>query len=135
MKLSSIALLVLLTVFMFAPLLLISRSEIQHFQTWFERLGMESQALLYGVLRIIAYPYKSDLQDALLSIHGIVGSLLVVTIGEFLGSGTQLMLFECAYILWAAASCVLHDSPGLNICVTRCAPVDLSWSQGKHATS
>lgn len=119
MKVISIALIVVLAVAMFAPLLLISSPEIEQFQTWFERLGMESQALMYGVLRLIAYPYKSDLQDALLSIHGVVGSFLVVTIGEFLGSGTQLMVFECAYILCAAASWVLTGSPGLNTCARR----------------
>lgn len=98
MKVVSVALLVVLGVCMFAPLLLISRSEIDAFQTWFEQLDMTSQSLMYAVLRLIAYPYTRDLQDALLSIHGCVGSALVVIIGELLGSGAQLTIFECAYI-------------------------------------
>lgn len=97
-KVISIAFVVLLAVLMFAPLLVISRPEIEQFQAWFEQLGMESQSLMYAALRLMSYPYHHELHDLLLSIHGIVGSALVVTIGEVLGSGVHLTILEYAYI-------------------------------------
>lgn len=99
MKAFSIILVLLLAVSTAVPMLVMSHSEINAFRTWFEKLGMESQSIMYALLRIISYPYHRALQNGLLGLHGIVGTVLVVTIGEVLGSGLQLVLFECAQIL------------------------------------
>jgi hypothetical protein len=95
MKMLISALAIILAICVLAPLLVISETDIEGLQAWYQQLGMGNQALTYAFLRLIAYPWYRGLQEALLHLHGGVGCALVMTIGEIVGSGAQILIFEC----------------------------------------
>jgi hypothetical protein len=95
MGILSVAVLIVLAVLNVAPLLMMSDADLVVLHKWYRELGMTSQSLFYALLRLFSYPNMSVLQDALARQHGYTGSMLVLFIGETLGSAMQLSIFEC----------------------------------------
>jgi hypothetical protein len=95
MGILSVAVLIVLAVLTVAPLLMMSDADLVALHKWYRELSMTSQSLFYALLRLFSYPNMSVLQDALARQHGYTGSILVLFIGETLGSAMQLSIFEC----------------------------------------